>query len=139
MMGLVLSVLWVRLNLAYHLGWDLDFYLAVGTIPVAALAAALVSIPAGMLPARRISRLPSSRPCARSDGLPVRSACPHPEPRTAERGDAEESAESLLTTLRGLFPQRGSVPPDHHRFRSPSPMCDPRGQCQVGSRSGPSF
>ncbi len=57
-MGLVLSVLWVRVNFAYQLGWDIDFYLALGSVPVAALAAALVSIPAGVLPARHIARLP---------------------------------------------------------------------------------
>jgi putative ABC transport system permease protein len=57
-MGLVLSVLWVRVNFAYQLGWDLDFYLALGSLPIAALAAALVSVPAGLLPARHIARLP---------------------------------------------------------------------------------
>jgi putative ABC transport system permease protein len=57
-MGLVLSVLWVRVNFAYQLGWDLDFYLAPGSLPIAALAAALVSVPAGLLPARHIARLP---------------------------------------------------------------------------------
>jgi ABC-type antimicrobial peptide transport system permease subunit len=57
-MGLVLSVLWVRVNFAYQLGWDLDFYLALGSVPLAALAAALVSVPAALLPARHIARLP---------------------------------------------------------------------------------
>ena len=57
-MGLVLSVLWVRVNFAYQLGWDIDFYLALGSVPIAAVAAALVSIPAGLLPARHIAHLP---------------------------------------------------------------------------------
>jgi len=57
-MGLILSVLWVRVNFAYQLGWDIDFYLALGSVPIAALAAALVSIPAGLIPARHIARLP---------------------------------------------------------------------------------
>ena len=57
-MGVVLSVLWVRVNFAYQLGWDLDLHLALGSVPLAALAAALVSVAAGLLPARRIARLP---------------------------------------------------------------------------------
>ncbi len=57
-MGGVLSVLWVRVNFAYQLGWDLDLHPAVSSLPVAVLAAALVSIPAGLLPARHIARLP---------------------------------------------------------------------------------
>jgi putative ABC transport system permease protein len=57
-MGLALSVLWVRVNFAYQLGWDLDLHLALGSVPLAALAAALVSVPAGLLPARHIARLP---------------------------------------------------------------------------------
>jgi putative ABC transport system permease protein len=57
-MGAVLSVLWVRINFAYQLGWDLDLHLALSDLPVAVLAAALVSVPAGLLPARHIARLP---------------------------------------------------------------------------------
>ena len=57
-MGAVLSLLWVRVNFAYQLGWDLDIHFALGSVPLAALAAALVSVSAGLLPARRIARLP---------------------------------------------------------------------------------
>jgi putative ABC transport system permease protein len=57
-MGLVLSVLWVRVNFAVQLGWELDFHLATMTLPIAAFAALAVSVPAGLLPARRVSRLP---------------------------------------------------------------------------------
>jgi putative ABC transport system permease protein len=57
-MGGALSVLWVRVNFAYQLGWDLDLHFALGGLPVAVLAAALVSVPAGLLPARHIARLP---------------------------------------------------------------------------------
>jgi len=57
-MGGLLSVLWVRVNFAYQLGWDLDLHFALGALPVAVLAAALVSVPAGLLPARHIARLP---------------------------------------------------------------------------------
>jgi ABC-type lipoprotein release transport system permease subunit len=57
-MGLVLSLLWVRVNFAHQIGWDLDFHVAWDRIPLAALAALVVSVPAGLLPARRISRLP---------------------------------------------------------------------------------
>ena len=58
MMGGVLSVLWVRINFAVQLGWDLDFHFATATLPVAALATLVVSIPAGLLPARRAAQLP---------------------------------------------------------------------------------
>src|SRR5262249_45218615 len=57
-MGSLLSVLWVRVNFAYQLGWDLDLHLSLRSVPLAALAAALVSVPARPLPARRIARLP---------------------------------------------------------------------------------
>ncbi len=57
-MGVVLSLLWVRVNFTYQIGWDLDFHLSVGTLPLAALAAVLVSVGAGLLPARRVARLP---------------------------------------------------------------------------------
>ena len=56
--GLVLALLWVRVNFTYQLGWEIDFHFAAGSIPAAALAALLVSIPAGLLPARRVARLP---------------------------------------------------------------------------------
>src|SRR5262245_29374319 len=57
-MGMLLSVLWVRVNFAYQLGWDLDLHLALGSVPIAVLAAVLVSVTASLLPARRIARLP---------------------------------------------------------------------------------
>lgn len=57
-MGLVLSLLWVRVNFAHQIGWDLDFHAAWDRIPLAALAALLVSVPAGLLPARRIASMP---------------------------------------------------------------------------------
>ena len=43
---------------AYQLGWDVDFHFAAASLPTAALAAFLVSVPAGALPARWIARLP---------------------------------------------------------------------------------
>jgi putative ABC transport system permease protein len=57
-MGMLLSVLWVRVNFAYQLGWDLNLHLALGSVPIAVLAAVLVSVTASLLPARRIARLP---------------------------------------------------------------------------------
>lgn len=57
-MGAVLSLLWVRVNFAVQLGWDLDFHFATGSLPIAAVAALLVSVPAGLVPARRVARLP---------------------------------------------------------------------------------
>jgi ABC-type lipoprotein release transport system permease subunit len=57
-MGAVLSLLWVRVNFTVQLGWDLDFHFATSSLAVAAVAALLVSLPAGALPARRIARLP---------------------------------------------------------------------------------
>ncbi len=57
-MGLVLAVLWVRVNFTHQIGWDLTFHPAWDRIPLAALAALVVSVPAGLLPARRIARLP---------------------------------------------------------------------------------
>ena len=57
-MGTVLSLLWVRVNFTVQLGWDLDFHFAFASLPVAALAALLVSVPAGLLPAWRVARLP---------------------------------------------------------------------------------
>jgi len=57
-MGAALAVLWVRVNFAYQLGWDVDFHFAAASLPAAALAAFLVSVPAGALPARWIARLP---------------------------------------------------------------------------------
>ncbi|HYY05553.1 MAG TPA: ABC transporter permease [Candidatus Limnocylindria bacterium] len=56
--GLVLALLWVRVNFTYQLGWEIDFHFAAGSIPAAAAAALLVSVPAGLLPARRVARLP---------------------------------------------------------------------------------
>jgi putative ABC transport system permease protein len=57
-MGAVLSLLWVRVNFTVQLGWDLDFHFAFASLPTAALAALLVSVPAGLLPAWRVARLP---------------------------------------------------------------------------------
>jgi putative ABC transport system permease protein len=57
-MGAVLSLLWVRINFTVQLGWDLDFHFATSSLAVAAVAAILVSLPAGALPAHRIARLP---------------------------------------------------------------------------------
>jgi putative ABC transport system permease protein len=56
--GLVLATIWVRVNFTYQLGWEIDFHFATGSIPAAALAALAVSVPAGLLPARRVARLP---------------------------------------------------------------------------------
>jgi len=56
--GLVLALIWVRVNFTYQLGWEIDFHFATGSVPAAAAAALLVSIPAGLLPARRVARLP---------------------------------------------------------------------------------
>ncbi len=56
--GLVLSLLWVRVNFTYQLGWEIDFHFAAGSVPAAAAAALLVSVPAGLLPAWRVARLP---------------------------------------------------------------------------------
>ena len=56
--GLVLALIWVRVNFTYQLGWEIDFHFAAGSIPAAAAAALLVSVPAGLLPARRVARLP---------------------------------------------------------------------------------
>ncbi|HJQ82644.1 MAG TPA: FtsX-like permease family protein, partial [Candidatus Binatia bacterium] len=56
--GLVLALLWVRVNFTYQLGWEIEFHFAATSLPAAALAAILVSVPAGLLPARRIARLP---------------------------------------------------------------------------------
>jgi len=57
-MGLVLSLLWVRINFTHQLGWAVDFHFAWASVGVAALAALLVCVPAGVLPARRIAALP---------------------------------------------------------------------------------
>ena len=57
-MGLVLSGLWVRLNFTVQLGWELDFHFAFASLPVAALAALVVTVPAAFLPARRVVSLP---------------------------------------------------------------------------------
>ena len=57
-MGAVLSLLWVRVNFTVQLGWDLDFHFAWASLPAAALAALVVSVPAGLLPAWRVARLP---------------------------------------------------------------------------------
>ncbi len=57
-MGAALSLLWVRINFTVQLGWDLDFHFATSSLAVAAVAALLVSLPAGALPARRIASLP---------------------------------------------------------------------------------
>jgi putative ABC transport system permease protein len=55
--GIVLAVLWVRVNFVHQLGWQLDFHFATASIPTAALVALVVSVPAGLLPARRVARL----------------------------------------------------------------------------------
>jgi putative ABC transport system permease protein len=57
-MGAVLALLWVRLNFAVQLGWDLDFHFAWASLPIAAAAALAVTIPAAVLPARRAVSLP---------------------------------------------------------------------------------
>jgi len=57
-MGAALAVLWVRITFAYQLGWDVDLHVSIASLPAAAVAAFLVSIPAGVLPARWIARLP---------------------------------------------------------------------------------
>ena len=57
-MGLVLALVWVRFNFTHQLGYALDLHVAWASFPVAVLAAALVSVPAGLLPARRIAALP---------------------------------------------------------------------------------
>jgi putative ABC transport system permease protein len=56
--GAVLALLWVRFNFAHQLGWEIDFHFAADAIPRALAAALVVSVPAGLLPARRIARLP---------------------------------------------------------------------------------
>ena len=56
--GAVLAFLWVRFNFAHQLGWEIDFHFAADAIPRALAAALVVSVPAGLLPARRIARLP---------------------------------------------------------------------------------
>src|SRR5438132_1368151 len=56
--GLVLALIWVRVNFTYQLGWEIDFHFAAGSIPAAPAAALLVRVPAGLLPARRVARLP---------------------------------------------------------------------------------
>jgi putative ABC transport system permease protein len=56
--GAVLAVLWVRANFTHQLGWEIDLHFAAGSIPAAAVAALLVSGLAGLLPARRVVRLP---------------------------------------------------------------------------------
>src|SRR5439155_1045815 len=56
--GLVLAFIWVRVNFTYQLGWEIDFHFAAGSVPAAAAAALLVSVPAGLFPARRVARLP---------------------------------------------------------------------------------
>lgn len=58
LIGIVLAVLWVRVNFVHQLGWQLDFHFATASIPTAALVALVVSVPAGLLPARRVARLP---------------------------------------------------------------------------------
>jgi putative ABC transport system permease protein len=58
LIGIVLAVLWVRVNFVHQLGWQLDFHFATASIPMAALVALVVSVPAGLLPARRVARLP---------------------------------------------------------------------------------
>ncbi len=57
LIGLALAVLWVRVNFVHQLGWQLDFHFATASIPTAALVALVVSVPAGLLPARRVARL----------------------------------------------------------------------------------
>jgi putative ABC transport system permease protein len=55
--GAVLAVLWVRVNFVHQLGWEIDFHFATWSIPAAALASLLVSVPASLLPALRAARL----------------------------------------------------------------------------------
>ena len=57
-MGAALAVLWVRINFAQQIGWDLELHFALGTVPAAALLAAAVGVAAGALPAHRVARLP---------------------------------------------------------------------------------
>ena len=56
--GLVLAVLWVQVNFTHQLGWEIDFHFPLASLPTAALAALLVSVPAGLVPALRVARLP---------------------------------------------------------------------------------
>jgi len=56
--GLLLAQLWVRVNFTYQLGWEIEFHFAGTSLPAAALAAILVSVVAGLLPARRVAALP---------------------------------------------------------------------------------
>jgi putative ABC transport system permease protein len=56
--GLVLAVVWVRVNFTYQLGWEIDFHFATGSLWAAALAALAVSVPAGLAPAWRVARMP---------------------------------------------------------------------------------
>jgi ABC-type lipoprotein release transport system permease subunit len=56
--GVVLAQIWVRVNFSYQLGWEIDFHFATGSLALAALAALGVSVPAGLLPARHVARLP---------------------------------------------------------------------------------
>ncbi len=58
LVGVVLAVVWVRVNFTYQLGWEIDLHVAAGSLPAVALAAVGVSVVAGLLPARRIARLP---------------------------------------------------------------------------------
>jgi putative ABC transport system permease protein len=56
--GLLLAQLWVRVNFTYQLGWEIEFHFAGTSLPAAALAAIVVSVVAGLLPARRVAALP---------------------------------------------------------------------------------
>ena len=55
--GLVLALLWVRINFVHQIGWEIDLHFAAGSLPAAALAALGVSVGAGLWPARRVARL----------------------------------------------------------------------------------
>jgi putative ABC transport system permease protein len=57
-MGALLSLLWVCVNFAVQIGWELDFHFATQSLLTAAVAALAVSVPASLLPARRAARLP---------------------------------------------------------------------------------
>jgi putative ABC transport system permease protein len=56
--GLVLALLWVRVNFVHQIGWEIDLHFAPGSLPAAAFAALGVSVPAALGPARRVARLP---------------------------------------------------------------------------------
>jgi putative ABC transport system permease protein len=58
LIGVVLSLIWVRVNFTHQLGWEIDYHFAFPTLLAAAAASLAVSVPAGLVPARWIARLP---------------------------------------------------------------------------------